>query len=241
MSPGHGASLFGLVGFVSLSSLGLGACASSSPGYSASAEYSLAAGAPGPQSSTEVSDLASTATAARARLLVRDADLTYEVGSEEVEQSLRGRLRETSRALGGYVTSEYGRSMVMRLPAARVDEALAGLEALGTVTRRSVRVQEVTAQHTDLSIRIHNAQRLRARLQALLAEAKDVKEMLEVERELARVTQELELHEGSLRLLRDRIALSTITISFEDVVRPGPIGWVFYGLYRGVKWLFVWD
>ncbi|MCK6551742.1 DUF4349 domain-containing protein [Myxococcota bacterium] len=218
----------------------LGGCAASERYAAAPAEYSMAGGAPG-GSGASVVELASTATAARARLLVRDVDLTYEVPSDDAEQGLRARLRDAARGLGGYVTSEYGRSMVIRLPASRVDEALAGLEALGTITERSVHVQEVTAQYTDLAIRIENARRLRARLQALLAEAKDVKEMLEVERELARVTLELEQHEGSLRILRDRIALSTLTIRFEDEVQPGPIGWVFYGLYHGVKWLFVWD
>jgi hypothetical protein len=37
------------------------------------------------------------------------------------------------------------------------------------------------------------------------------------------------------------VALATVRVDFERPVRPGPVGWVFYGLARGVKWLFVWD
>jgi hypothetical protein len=55
---------------------------------------------------------------------------------------------------------------------------------------------------------------MQARLRQLLERAA-VKEALEIEKELARVTQELELLEGKLKLLKDRIAYSTITVVFE--------------------------
>jgi hypothetical protein len=30
-------------------------------------------------------------------------------------------------------------------------------------------------------------------------------------------------------------------VRFEQPTRPGPVGWIFYALYYGVKWLFVWE
>jgi hypothetical protein len=182
-----------------------------------------------------------TVTSTRGRVLVRDAELTYEVGNDDERLATRTRLVDAVGKLGGYVAGEYERSLIIRIPSKHLDEALKVFDALGTITRKSIHVQEVTAQHTDLSIRVDNARRLRTRLQTLLADAKNVHEMLEVEKELARVTEELERYEGQLRDLQNKVALSTLTISFEQAVRPGPVGWVFYGLYKGVKWLFVWD
>jgi hypothetical protein len=30
-------------------------------------------------------------------------------------------------------------------------------------------------------------------------------------------------------------------VDFARPVRPGPVGWVFYGLAKGIKWLFIWE
>ena len=49
----------------------------------------------------------------------------------------------------------------------------------------------------------------------MLLEKANVKEALEIEKEMRRVTEEIELLEGKLKLLRDKIAFSTITVAFE--------------------------
>jgi len=43
---------------------------------------------------------------------------------------------------------------------------------------------------------------------------------------------------ASLRVERDAPELR---VDFEKPVRPGPVGWVFYGLAKGIKWLFIWE
>lgn len=175
------------------------------------------------------------------RALIREADLTYEFDGQEDRKTLVAKIGEAATASGGYVSGEDERSMTVRVPAPQLDDAIAVFEKLGTVTRKALHTEEVTAQHTDLSIRIDNAKRMRERLQALLAQATDVRSMLEVEKELARVTQELELLEAQMRGLENRVQLATVQIGFEQEVSPGPVGWLFVGVYTGVKWLFVWD
>ena len=55
---------------------------------------------------------------------------------------------------------------------------------------------------------------MQVRLKVLLDKA-NVKEALEIEKEMRRVTEELELLEGKLKLLKDKIAYSTITVTFQ--------------------------
>jgi hypothetical protein len=182
-----------------------------------------------------------TGTAADDRKLVRDGSLTIEYEDEREQRELISTSREIAARFGGYLSSETSTHLIMRVPAPLIDDVVGELEKIGDVTSRSISVREVTAEHTDLTIRIDNLRNLRERLQALLREAKSVQEMLEVEKELARVSQELEQLEGQLRLLVNQVTLATIHIELEKAVRPGPVGWVFYGVYRGIKWLFVWD
>jgi hypothetical protein len=77
-----------------------------------------------------------------------------------------------------------------------------------------VAAEDVTDQYVDLELRLRNAQAVRARLEKLL-ETASVRDAVEIHKELARVTEEIERLEGKLKLLRDRIAFSTITVSFE--------------------------
>jgi hypothetical protein len=44
-----------------------------------------------------------------------------------------------------------------------------------------------------------------------------------------------------MRLLQNQVAFSTLYVTVQDDADPGPVGWVFVGLYETVKWLFVWE
>jgi hypothetical protein len=65
--------------------------------------------------------------------------------------------------------------------------------------------------------------------------------MLSIEKELERINLEIERLEGRMQLAEFNVSYSNITIRFREKARPGPVGWVFYGLFRGIKWLFVWN
>jgi hypothetical protein len=82
------------------------------------------------------------------------------------------------------------------------------------VLHRDVQAEDVTDAFVDTEIRIKNARAMQVRLKTLLDKS-SVKEALEIEKELRRVTEELELLEGRLKLLKDKIAYSSITVSFE--------------------------
>lgn len=173
--------------------------------------------------------------------LVKNAYMTVEVDDEEDFAPAIRKLAETAKRLQGYVASESQSSITFKVPTVRLEEALADVRKIGEITHSDVTVMDVTSQYVDLQIRIDNLRRLRTRLQELLVQGQNVQEVLEVEKELARVTRELEQLEGQMRLLKNQVGFATISVSFEDNVSPGPVGWIFYGTYQAVKWLFVWD
>ena len=72
-----------------------------------------------------------------------------------------------------------------------------------------------------MSARLENGRRLERRLVELLAtRTGPLVDGLAVERELARVREALETAEGRLRYLRNRVALSTLTVRLHE---PAPI------------------
>jgi len=95
----------------------------------------------------------------------------------------------------------------------RFDQAVERLKALGKVEAVNVSVQDVGEEYVDVSARKANAQRLETRLLDLLAtRAGRLEDVLNVERELARVREEVERYQGRLQFLRQHAAMSALTV-----------------------------
>jgi hypothetical protein len=152
--------------------------------------------APGPHDTTKI---------------IRTADLTLAV--VHVDRGLAS-VDAIARDVGGYLSLRTDQQVTIRVPRERFDEAMRRIEQLGDVLHRSVTAEDVTDEYVDLDMRLRNALVVRARLEKLL-ETAAVRDAVEIEKELARVTEEIERIEGKLKLLGDRIAYSSITISFE--------------------------
>jgi hypothetical protein len=172
--------------------------------------------------------------------LVKTGYMRIETDEDDFAKKIT-ELKAATKKLEGYVASESRNSVTIKVPSGRLDELIAITRQLGEVVGQDVHVHDVTATYVDLQIRIDNLKRLRSRLQELIQQGSSVQEVLEVERELARVTRELEQLEGQLRLMDNQVTFATLNVNFENDLSPGPIGWLFYGTYQAVKWLFVWD
>lgn len=127
----------------------------------------------------------------------------------------------------------------LRIPSENLNEALDEIAALGKVKRRELTGQDVTAEFMDLQLRLESKEKLLVRLQELLAKAEDTKTALEVEKEINRVTLEMEQIKGQLIFLKDQISLSTVSVEIQKRHRPGPLGAVGYGIVWVVGRLFV--
>ncbi|MEO1237689.1 MAG: DUF4349 domain-containing protein [Planctomycetota bacterium] len=124
------------------------------------------------------------------------------------------RARQLAEDLGGYADAVRRQSVRLRVPAAKFDAAMQALAELGLVTDRAIDAADVTAELVDLQLRLDNLEALRQRMKALLERAERVEDMLAIEKELGRLAGEIEQLKGQLRLTRDRVALSTITVTF---------------------------
>lgn len=144
-------------------------------------------------------------------LLIYTANYTMAVF--EVTKSI-DEVQALAKKLGGYLVRRDDRSITIRVPAAQYTAALGDVAKMGDVLHREETVEDVTEQFFDMKTRLDNARAMRVRLQELLAAAKDVKDALSVEKELARVTETIEMMEGKLKRLRELINFSTITVTF---------------------------
>lgn len=107
-------------------------------------------------------------------------------------------------------------------------------KAGGEITQRSTRADDLTRQIVDTGARLEAQKTLQGRLLNLL-ERRDgnLGELLQIERELARVTGEIESIEAQLKTLRLRVSMSSLDIGYEtvrptfDATRESPLGQAF--------------
>jgi hypothetical protein len=154
---------------------------------------------------------------------------TAVVRVDSLERAM-AQVEQLARSLGGYVANTTVQSgsenlrqatMELKLPSERWSQALGGLKPIGKMESQQTTTEDVGEEFVDVTARMANARRLEARLLDLLASRTGrLEDVLAVERELARVREQIERYEGRLRFLRTRVAVSTLTVQLHE---PSPV------------------
>jgi hypothetical protein len=163
---------------------------------------------------------------ATAPLLARTARLTIVTDQFDAK---RAEMEALIRRLEGFTgrilvtgTLEQGRALsaTLQIPSDRLDEAIAGLKALGRVSSEGVDGEDVTQQSVDLDARLSNARNSEKRLTAILANRTgDLDDVLAVEREIARVRGEIESMEAQRKALDRRVSYAAIDLQLTEEKR----------------------
>ncbi len=169
---------------------------------------------------------AGTSDADAERKIIQRASLSIEVANFTTSEEAM--IRAVARS-NGYISDSYayvtetGRhrgEITIRVPKDAFIALIAELELLGRVQTKHLSGEDITEEYIDLQARLNNSRRQELRLLEILELAETVEEVLEVERELARVRSEIEQMTGRLTYLENRVELATITVS---LIEPEPI------------------
>lgn len=159
-------------------------------------------------------------TQGKSRMLIYSGQVRVEVArAEDASKAFLAKVE----AWGGYLQKQSGTVLTVRVPATHFDEAFAAVRDAGRVLMESRQASDVTEEFVDVRIRVDNARRSRERLLEVLKLAEKVEDILRVEKELSRLTQEIERLEGRMKFLRDQVSMSTLSAEFQSVAEAPPI------------------
>ena len=171
---------------------------------------------------TESADISfsgqNSSVAPQARLIVRTVDMTMEVVDVAATMNSIG---EVAAQYGGWIVSEQRSSrhtgwISIRVPSAELDAAVGNVSALGLdVTSLISSSVDVTEEYFDVEARISNLYDTADSLRQLLIREGELEDILEVQRELTRVSEEIEVLEGRKRYLEQTSATSLINVRLE--------------------------
>jgi hypothetical protein len=186
------------------------------------------AAAPGSEDTASVSE--------KNRIILYNA--YYKLESEDTEKTSKT-IASIAQTFGGYIVSAGTTEVVIRVPADKFDSALVEVEKAGEGESKRVYSEDVTDTFRDTEIRLESKLKARDRYLELLKKAENVNAAVNVERELERLNGEIEEMKGRLKRLSHLAKYSTITVTIEEKIKPGPLGYIFIGAWKVVKWLFV--
>ncbi|HXX46401.1 MAG TPA: DUF4349 domain-containing protein [Candidatus Acidoferrales bacterium] len=159
-------------------------------------------------------------------MIAQTASLTIVANNYDDASAALGRLTASE---GGYVqkltsNARTGESRTvsatLRVPAKQLDGFLAELRKLGRVEQESQANDEVTDQYVDLQARLKSARASEQRmLQLLQTRTGKLEDVLDAERELARIRGEIESMEGQRVLLAHRVDYATVEVQLREEYR----------------------
>ena len=109
-------------------------------------------------------------------------------------------------------------SIAIRVPAEHFDSTIRSLRQMAVeVNMESTSSTDVTEEYVDLTARLHNLEATRVQLEKLLGKTEEkVTDILEVQRELSRVTGEIEQTKGRMQYLEQTSSTSLIDVLLQQ-------------------------
>jgi len=155
-------------------------------------------------------------TAAAAQVRVVATGLQAQVMSEQIGGGGAGDpgpLPEGKEQVPGAHGSGGFGTLTLSVPADKLDAALDQLARIGVVRQRSTSSQNITAQYIDTTSRLKTMRGSVERVRTLMAQAKDLGQVVALESELSRRQGDLESLESQLTALKSSVDRSTLAVS----------------------------
>lgn len=175
------------------------------------------------------------------RKFIRTGYLGFEVSSLSGVEAV---VYDYAKKFGGYVSdSSQGTescSFTVKIPVSEFENAITFSDGFGKLLSKSIYADDVTDRFYDLETRVASKQVMKDKLEGYLKKAKDMKELLEVEKQLNEVISDLEVMQGQFERLSKQIEYATLNLSFSlpgTQVSPGfswnSLGKSFKGIFSG--------
>lgn len=102
----------------------------------------------------------------------------------------------------------------IRIPSSQFESLIQGIDnSQDEIVSKQINAEDVTEEYVDLQARLQNKREYLERYRSILRNAKNVKEMMQVEENIRNLQEEIESKEGRLRYLNDQVSYSTLDLT----------------------------
>lgn len=175
--------------------------------------------------------------------IIKTAQLRFE--TQDIQKSFSS-IYKATKNYKAYIQndnsgSDYGsiyRNVTLRIPNTHFDAFIDEIsKGVSHFDRKEISALDVTEEFVDIEARLKAKRTLENRYLEILKKANKVSEILEVEKQLSIIREEIESSEGRLKYLQNKVSMSTITIEMYTEKPEGTGTTVSYGskMWNAIK------
>jgi hypothetical protein len=187
--------------------------------------------------------------------IIKNADLRFETDDldktyNQVELAIKKYKVTIQNDSEGKNYNSIFKNLILRVPSQNFDAFIKDIsKGVSYFDTKEISSDDVTEEFIDVASRIKTKKALEDRYLELLKKATKVSEMMEVEKQLSDIREEIEAKEGRLKYLKNRVAMSTVTLNFYKTIAQESGATVSYGTkignaiksgFNGISSFFIW-
>ncbi|MGG5210486.1 DUF4349 domain-containing protein [Chryseobacterium sp. MIQD13] len=170
------------------------------------------------------------------RKVIKSGNMKIQVGDIKKAQVLVGDILKKNNA---YIQSEKFQNtdmddnldLVIRVPHRNFDTLVNSFsDGMGSVLSKNISSDDVTEEYTDVSIKLANKKIYLEKYRDMLRSAATTKDMIEIQETIRELEDEIDVAEGRLRFIDDRVNYSTLNLSlYKEKVRSSSTSKIGFG------------
>ncbi|AZB07930.1 DUF4349 domain-containing protein [Chryseobacterium sp. G0162] len=170
------------------------------------------------------------------RKIIKNGNMRIQVGEIKKAQTLVNDILKKNNA---YIQKEEFQNtdmnetmnLTIRVPHKNFDALINSFsDGVGSVLSKNISSDDVTEEYTDVSIKLANKKIYLEKYRDMLKSAKTTKDMLEIQEKIRILEDEIDVAEGRLRFIDDRVNYSTLNLSlYKEKVRSSATSKIGFG------------
>lgn len=171
-----------------------------------------------------------------AKKIIKNGDLEIQVGDIKKAHQLVNEIVKNNNA---YIQTERFNNtdiaekqfFTIRVPHKNFDALINSFSnGIGSVLSKNIASDDVTEEYTDVSIKLDNKKIYLEKYRDMLRSAKTTKDMLEIQENIRELEDEIDVSEGRLRFIDDRVNYSTLELMlYKEKVRSSATSKIGFG------------
>ncbi|TNJ47088.1 DUF4349 domain-containing protein [Tamlana fucoidanivorans] len=161
--------------------------------------------------------------------IIKEGFLRFE--TQDLDKTF-SQISNSLTAYKGYIQNDYtnksynriSRHLIVRIPTEQFQNTVDAISKDVTYfDSKRISTKDVTEEFIDLEARLKTKKTLEKRYLELLDKAKTVEDVLNIERELSKIREEIEAKEGRIKYLQNKVSFSTLDIEFYKYTDEAPV------------------
>lgn len=168
--------------------------------------------------------------------IIKNGDMRIQVGNIQKAQNQVNEIIKNNKA---YVQKEEFQNtdtdenvyLTIRVPHKNFDALVNSFsDGVGSVLSKNISSDDVTEEYTDVSIKLANKKIYLEKYRDMLKNAATTKDMLEIQENIRELEDEIDVSEGRLRFIDDRVNYSTLNLNlYKEKVRSSATSNIGFG------------